>query len=29
VALHKVLPQVVEVIRSNGGKLGEQKFYAR
>ena len=28
VALHKVLPQVVEVIRSNGGKLGEPKFYA-
>ncbi|MGH3184430.1 MAG: DNA sulfur modification protein DndB, partial [Streptosporangiaceae bacterium] len=28
VALHKVLPQVVEVVRSNGGKLGEPKFYA-
>ncbi|MGH3902971.1 MAG: DGQHR domain-containing protein [Pseudonocardiaceae bacterium] len=28
VALHKVLPQVVEVIRSKGGKLGEPKFYA-
>ena len=28
VALHKVLPQVVEVIRSNGGKLGEPKNYA-
>jgi DGQHR domain-containing protein len=28
VALHKVLPQVVEVIRSRGGKLGEPKFYA-
>lgn len=28
VALHKVLPQVVEVIRSRGGKLGEPKLYA-
>lgn len=28
VTLHKVLPQVVEVIRSNGGKLGEPKCYA-
>lgn len=28
VALHKVLPQVVEVIRSRGGKLGEPRFYA-
>lgn len=28
VALHRVLPQVVEVIRSRGGKLGEPKAYA-
>ncbi|WP_276309084.1 DGQHR domain-containing protein [Specibacter cremeus] len=28
VALHKVLPQVVEVIRSRGGKLGEPQRYA-
>jgi DGQHR domain-containing protein len=28
VALHKVLPQVVEVIRSKGGKLGEPQSYA-
>lgn len=28
VALHKVLPQVVEVIRSRGGKLGEPQAYA-
>jgi hypothetical protein len=28
VALGKVLPQVVEAIRSRGGKLGEPKNYA-
>ncbi|MDC8992416.1 DGQHR domain-containing protein [Mycobacterium marinum] len=28
VALHKVLPQVVEVIRSRGGKLGDPASYA-
>ncbi|MBR7833287.1 DGQHR domain-containing protein [Actinospica durhamensis] len=28
VALHRVLPQVVEVVRSNGGRLGQPDAYA-
>ncbi|WP_306367959.1 DGQHR domain-containing protein [Nocardiopsis sp. CC223A] len=28
VALHRVLPQVVEVVRSNGGRLGQPEGYA-
>ncbi|MGW8526984.1 DGQHR domain-containing protein [Nocardiopsis sp. NPDC055824] len=29
VALHRVLPQVVEVVRSNGGRLGQPDEYAK
>jgi hypothetical protein len=28
VALHRVLPQVIEIVRSNGGRLGQPEAYA-